>query len=741
MTIKRRVLIAVAAFFAISNIFLGILTYQNAMEDLLEADFKDFAKDQTSLFTSILASDAEGLARAHIGLTRLDPLLSLFAEKKRDRLLEKALPIFKEMKQKNSITHMYFIEPDGTVFLRVHKPEEAGDRLARATFRKACETGSISSGLELGQNFFSLRSVHPVSYLGNKIGFLEVAEEIDHVLGQMKQINGFDVGLFLSAAYLEGQPTHVKGETLSNHALLYPTSREVTLKLAAKLLGAMEKAKHGFTLSIVYLNDQTFAVGMGPVRDAFGNTVGILFSQKNVTASFAAMWQRILFKTVSFTLLLLAALFFLYLSLKKSINLFADLKRHIVAYATDDTFTERLDVSTRDEIGVLAHSFNSMLGALEKQRMDLKKDVQFLGTLVETMPMPIFYKDVQDRYLGHNSAFTALLGLTEEEINGKGGCEIGLGESAAQHRQMELELFARREKKIYESKIYSRNGTIHDVVIYKAPFYNTDGTLGGLVGSMLDITELKRTKENFRRLSVELDQRVSERTAELETAIREQESFSHSVSHDLRAPLRHINSFSAMLIEDFGKELPSDARSYLDRICAASSRMGSLIDHLLELSRMSRTELKLEGIDLSELAVHVLDMFHETDPQRCVETRVTESIHVLGDLSLMRLLLENLLGNAWKYTSKKPAARIEFGMTQVAGEEAFFVRDNGVGFDMAYEQKLFGIFERLHGTEFEGAGIGLATSQRIIKRHGGKIWAEGKVGEGATFYFSLPVFF
>lgn len=740
MTIKRRVLIAVAAFFAISNIFFGILTYQNAMEDLLEAD-QDFAKDQTNLFTSILAADAEGLARAHVGLTRLDPLLSLFAKRNRDRLLKEALPIFKEIKQKNSITHMYFIEPDGTVFLRVHKPGEAGDRLARATFRKARDSGSISSGLELGQNFFSLRSVHPVSYRGQKIGFLEVAEEIDHVLGRMKRINGSDVGLFLFAAYLEHQPTHVKGDNFSNHALLYPTSRDLTLKLAAKLQGDMEKAKQGFTLSIVGLNDQRFAVGMGPVRDASGNTVGVLFSHKNVSAGFAAMWQHILFRTVSFTLLLLASLFFLYLSLKKSIAFFADLKKHIEAYATNDSLTEPLEVCTRDEIGVLAHSFNAMLSALEKQRMDLKKDVQFLGTLMETMPMPIFYKDVQDGYLGHNSAFTALLGLTEAEVNGKGGYETALGEFAAQHRQMEKELFARREKKIYESKIYSRNGMIHDVVIYKAPFYNSDGTLGGLVGSMLDITELKRTKENFHRLNVELDQRVSERTAELETAIREQESFSYSVSHDLRAPLRHINSFSAMLIEDFGTELPSGARSYLDRICAASSRMGSLIDHLLELSRMNRTELKLEGIDLSELAMHVLDMFHETDPQRLVETRVTESIRVLGDLSLLRLLLENLLGNAWKYTSKKPAARIEFGMTYVAGEEAFFVRDNGVGFDMAYEQKLFGIFERLHGTEFEGAGIGLATSQRIIKRHGGKIWAEGKVDEGATFYFSLPVFF
>ena len=196
-----------------------------------------------------------------------------------------------------------------------------------------------------------------------------------------------------------------------------------------------------------------------------------------------------------------------------------------------------------------------------------------------------------------------------------------------------------------------------------------------------------------------------------------------------------------MLIEDYAEGLPREALSYLDRICAASNRMGTLIDHLLELSRMSRTELKVEAVNLSELAVQVFDMLRESDPQRSVEICVADGITVLGDFSLLRTLLENLLGNAWKYTSKKPLARIEFGVTQVDGGEAFFTRDDGVGFDMAYEQRLFGAFERLHGSEFEGIGIGLASSQRIIKRHGGKIWAEGREGEGATFYFTLPIYF
>ena len=253
-----------------------------------------------------------------------------------------------------------------------------------------------------------------------------------------------------------------------------------------------------------------------------------------------------------------------------------------------------------------------------------------------------------------------------------------------------------------------------------------------------EVLEHRLAQEKIVALNAGLDQRVKERTAELEEAIREQEAFSYSVSHDLRAPLRHINSYSAMMIEDHGENLNSDARNYMDRICAASSRMGKMIDHLLELSRMSRTEIRLDSVNLSNLATQVLEMYQQTCPQRCVETTVMGGITVWGDALLLRVLLENLIGNAWKYTSKTASAHIAFGVTVEADREVFFVRDNGAGFDMDYKHKLFGTFERLHGSEFEGVGIGLATSQRIIKRHGGKIWAEGSVGQGATIYFTIP---
>ena len=256
--------------------------------------------------------------------------------------------------------------------------------------------------------------------------------------------------------------------------------------------------------------------------------------------------------------------------------------------------------------------------------------------------------------------------------------------------------------------------------------------------SHVDITELKKIEEEVSALNCGLEQRINERTAELEASIREQEAFSYSISHDLRAPLRHINSFSAMLTEDYGPVLPEEARNYLDRIRGATRDLGCLIDHLLELSRVGRTALKKESVDLSALAQSVATMLRETEPLRRVEFSIEEGVRVNGDTMLLRLVLENLFGNAWKFCAERRVMRVEFGRTYANGEPVLFVKDNGAGFDMAYIGNLFKIFQRLHGAEFEGTGIGLAIAQRIIKRHGGRIWAEGRVDAGATFYFTLP---
>ena len=236
----------------------------------------------------------------------------------------------------------------------------------------------------------------------------------------------------------------------------------------------------------------------------------------------------------------------------------------------------------------------------------------------------------------------------------------------------------------------------------------------------------------------ELERRVEERTAELEAANKELESFSYSVSHDLRAPLRSIDGFSLALEEDYGEALDDVAKSHIRRVRGATQRMGVLIDDLLNLSRLSRLEMERESIDLSNMARAISDDLSRADNTRNVKWIIHEGLQAYGDLRLVRVVLDNLLGNAWKYTSRHASARIEFGAERRNNCMVFFVKDDGAGFDPAYSEKLFGAFQRLHGAnEFPGTGVGLATVQRIIRRHRGSVWAESAVERGATFYFTL----
>jgi light-regulated signal transduction histidine kinase (bacteriophytochrome) len=236
----------------------------------------------------------------------------------------------------------------------------------------------------------------------------------------------------------------------------------------------------------------------------------------------------------------------------------------------------------------------------------------------------------------------------------------------------------------------------------------------------------------------ELELRVQSRTRELEAANGELEAFCYSVSHDLRAPLRGIDGFSLALLEDYGDQFDAVGRDYLERVRAAAHRMAALIDDLLALSRITRAELQRGPIDLSQLARSVVAELSRSEPERNVAIVIEPDLRAEGDSPLIRTVLENLIGNAWKFTSKRQDARIEVGRTQINETWTFFVRDNGAGFDQAYTDRLFGAFQRLHAaTEFPGTGIGLASVLRIIHRHGGRIWAEGEVNRGATFYFSL----
>ncbi|MFH1020538.1 MAG: DUF3365 domain-containing protein [Pseudomonadota bacterium] len=253
-----------------------------------------------------------------------------------------------------------------------------------------------------------------------------------------------------------------------------------------------------------------------------------------------------------------------------------------------------------------------------------------------------------------------------------------------------------------------------------------------------EVVERRRAEEEVRQANEALEDRVAERTAQIAAANKELDSFAYSVSHDLRAPLRGIDGFSLALLEDYGQRLDDTAKDYISRVRAGCLRMGKLIDDMLQLSRLSRGEIHRQEVDLSAMAEEIAGELKKSAPEREVAFALAPGVLVNGDAVLLRAVLDNLLGNAWKFTGRTEGAKIALGMQECDGKKVIFVRDNGAGFDMAYVDKLFSAFQRLHSAqEFEGSGIGLATVQRIIHRHGGEIRAEGEVGRGATFYFSL----
>lgn len=602
LTIKSRLFLVFFFIFLASTTFMGFFSYHRQVHQL-EGSLEDFARHQYRLFQAILEADSEGLARAQAGLTRLDSLLLPFAEKNGDRLLSAVTPIFEELERNHSITHMYFIEPDGTVFLRAHRPEQYGDKLARATFARAAETGKIAGGLEMGMNFFSLRCVAPLTRQDELIGFMEVAEEIDHVFERMKAITGDDVSLFLTERFLKSYEIDFHTRLIDGFTILYPTDERVSLELAAISTELLREGLETFVMGTVELGGgEKYAVGAAPFEDAFGETAGILFSHRNLSPLYSAMWKGIITSITVFIGIFVVCTALFYLSLRKSVKLFGALKSHMQTVTRTWDLSRPLEINTGDEIGQLVGDFNLMKQEIRK----LKDNLEF-------------------------------------------------------------------------------------------------------------------------------------RADELAMANRELEAFSYSVSHDLRRPLTRIYTAAQLLQEGYAENLDTTGEFLVQSICEASAEMEELIEDLLMLSRISRSEIRREEVDLGSLSRDIAEELQLTQRERKVEWIIPDGLVVRGDAHLLEVALRNLLENAWKYTGLVPNPRIEVGIIdQQQGRKSFFIRDNGVGFDMKDADRLFKPFQRLHSDEFPGTGIGLAIVQRIIHRHGGELWVKGEKGKGATFFFSIP---
>jgi PAS domain S-box-containing protein len=411
----------------------------------------------------------------------------------------------------------------------------------------------------------------------------------------------------------------------------------------------------------------------------------------------------------------------------------------IALAATARTVSERRDYSVRapklgpDELGVLTDAFNEMLTRIEQHAITSA----FLSAIVQSSDDAIIGKDLTGKVVSWNAGAERIFGYTAAEMVGS-SIERLVAQDRPDEERLILENARRGETRLYETIRIRKDGSPVDLSLSVSPIRDAPGAIVGVSSIARDITERKRAEEQILRLNADLEHRVQLRTAELTAANQELEAFTYSVAHDLRAPLRHIDAFTRILQEDFAGSFPPEAAQLLETIRRGSENMSRLVNDLLNLAHVGRQEMKRERTSLKHLTTEVITELKRETEGREIEWRVAELPTVEGDPGLLKQVFANLLSNAAKYTRPRQHAIIEIGLRVMNDEQVIYVRDNGVGFNMKYADKLFGVFQRLHrAEEFEGTGVGLAIVERVIKRHGGHIWAEAELDKGATFYFSL----
>jgi len=409
--------------------------------------------------------------------------------------------------------------------------------------------------------------------------------------------------------------------------------------------------------------------------------------------------------------------------------------------------SKRRDFSVRavkfvnDETGLLTDAFNEMLSQIQKQNRTLMESETRVRAVVNSALSAVVVIDAEGKIADWNVRAEQMFGWTHAEALGRELAETIIPPCHREaHRRGMKHFLASGEgpvlNRLTEMSALRRDGSEFPVELSISPMKS--GDLVAFCGFVTDITERKLAEAEIQKLNNTLEQRVVERTAQLEAANKELEAFSYSVSHDLRAPLRAIDGFSQAVQEDYGAQLPDEGRRYLQTIRAGAQRMGVLIDDLLAFARLSRTPLTNRAVKTDDL---VRDVIKDLNPQqqgRQIEIQIGELPACQGDAALLKQVWVNLLSNAFKYTGNRNPAVIEIGCKLEPDWNVYFVRDNGAGFDMKYAHKLFGVFQRLHrADEYEGTGVGLAIVQRVIHRHGGRVWVEAALDRGATFYFTL----
>jgi PAS domain S-box-containing protein len=429
----------------------------------------------------------------------------------------------------------------------------------------------------------------------------------------------------------------------------------------------------------------------------------------------------------------------------------------VVAFIMSGYRLDNLLLAERRRDGSAFRSLNNLSGDIEDGRLlriwGVKRDVtdlvmtqealqeakDYAERLIELASIMVVGLDRDGQVRAFNKTAENITGYSRADIERRNWFEVMAPRQQFPRVHDEFErLLAGGEPSTFEMPLLTATGDERYIVWQNNPIVE-NGQTAGTISFGVDITARRRMEEALRTINEQLELRVEERTAELGAANRELESFAYSVSHDLRAPLRGIDGFTQALVEDYGDKLDERALDYCQRVRKAAGRMGHLIDDLLVLSRITRAEMRLEDVDLSAMATDILALLHEREPQRKLHAHVQAGLRARGDVGLLRILLENLLDNAWKYTHKTNDADIEVGARWENNRQVFFVRDNGAGFDMAAAGKLFAPFQRLHSAqEYAGTGIGLATVQRIIARHGGRVTASAQVNQGAVFEFVLP---